>query len=430
MPAPNQHLTDSEALLRAVDCLLGTVNAERHWGNEFYPVWDPVITAVTCELLLSCGLSPDTPWHVKQLKYARHTLSESFHWLDSKIGIDGAFGTDFWDAARLGILIESCHLHDYFPSYGRLKAYLLDCIRKNTLLAGEPMWTGPGFLAAAADYLDLLGLAVEANAVIQRISACQRADGAWQGDVDPDGHPLVSPVWHTAQVVWTLSRRGPAEHRASINKAIGWIKSVQAPNGSWVGPQQFIIYFTSYALTALLSAEKRENDAIANGIDYLKSQMTSDGKCSDMAGTYLCAFALRKVVGQHFEHNLTVTDYVLSRNNAIRAEAAETVLSTKETELTETQGKLVTAESNYRRLAEKYADAEFVISKKSLIFYSIIIPLVFASFTAVIQFGIMELDKSMNRYGHGVTQEITKTNVVTITNVVAPSVQATTNKVP
>lgn len=425
MSATNKHITNQEALLRAVDCLLGVVNADKHWGDNFNDEWNPIITTLTCELLLSCGLAPDTPWCVKNLKNAHHKLEDSFHWLDSKIGADGTFGTDFWDAARLAIFIERDKLHAFFPSYERLKAHLLNCIHKNTLLAGNSHWRGPAFLAAAADYLDLLGHAGEADGIIKRIIDSQQPDGLWQGNFGADGHPLVSPVWQTAQVIWTLCRRGQSEHRTNINKAIAWLKSVQSEEGCWAGPQQYIIYFTSYALTALLCAEKPEKESVSKAVDFLKSKMTPDGKCSDMGGTYLCAFALQQVVGKKFEHELTVTDYVLSRNNAIRAEVAETDHAAKVAELTETRQKLQKVEDDYRRLAEKYAGGEIVISKRGAFIITLIAPLFFVLATAVVQFGITKLGESNSQ-----TQQTTKTNLLTITNVVTLPVQSITNKAP
>jgi hypothetical protein len=430
MPATSKHVTDSEALLRAVDCLLGAVNAEKHWGDDFYQDWNPIITALTSELLLSCGLSPDTPWYVKRLKYARHTLEDSLKWLDGKIGADGTFGTDFWDATRLAIFIEREKLYRYFPSYERLKAYLLNCICTNALLSGNSIWSGPGFLAAATDYLDLLGTAAESDIVIQRIITCQQSDGSWQGNFGPDGHPLVSPVWHTAQVVWTLSRRGASEHRARINKSIAWLKSVQTEEGYWGGQQQFIIYFTSYALTALLCAEKPEKEAITRAVEFLKSKMTPDGKCSDMGGTLLCAFALRQIVGQHFQHNLTVADYVLSRNNAVRAEAAESAHSVKENELNEAREKLQKVETDYRRLAEKYADGEIVISKRAAFAFAILFTIIIPTVSEIVKYWITKPKTSESAATNPVLQPVTKTNLVTITNFVVPPAQPTTNKNP
>ena len=365
MQTTDKHLTNSEALLRAVDCLLSTVTAEKYWGDNFYEDWNPIITALTSELLISCGLTPNTPWYVKRHNYARHTLQDSLKWLDNKIAADGSFGTDFWDGLRLAAFIEREKLHLFFPAYERLKAAHLTSVKTNTLLASKSIWTGPGFLAAAVDYLDLLGMGTDGDALVQRIVGCQQSDGSWHGNVGPDGHPLVSPVWHTAQVVWTLSRRGASEHRERINKAITWLKSTQSEEGYWGGQQQFIIYFTSYALMALLHAEKPEKKAIACAIDFLKSNMTPDGKCSDMGGSLMCALALRQVIGQHFQHNLTVVDYVLSRNNAVRAEAAESVVANREAELDTTRQKLEKVEEDYKRLAERYADGEIVITKRA-----------------------------------------------------------------
>lgn len=430
MPKADKYLTDSEALLRAVDCLLAAVNSDKHWGDNFYEDWNPVITTLTGELLMSCGLAPDTPWYVKRLNYARHTLADSLKWLDTKIAPDGTFGTDFWDAVRLANFIEHEKLNKYFPSYERLKAYVLTSIQTNTLLSNKSIWSGPGFLAAAVDYTDLLGMATEADAIIQRITTCQQPDGSWQGNFGPDGHPLISPVWHTAQVIWTLARRGSSEHRKRINEAIAWLKSTQTDEGYWGGQQQFIIYFTSYALTALLCAEKPEKEATARALDFLKSKMTNDGKCSDMGGTLLCAFALRQVVGQHFQHNLTVVDYVLSRNNAVRAEAAETAYSAQQLELSATQEKLTKVEADYRRLAEKYAVGEIVITKRAAFLYAVLLSIIIPVVSEIFKFWITKEAAPSSAPAAFTPQATPNTNVHLSTNPIVPPGQAVTNKNP
>ena len=130
------------------------------------------------------------------------------------------------------------------------------------------------------------------------------------------------------------------------------------------------------------------------------------------------------------EHKLSVADFVLSRNNSLRAEVAETEHAAKEAELTETRQKLQKVEGDYRRLAEKYADGEIVISRRAAFFGSIVIPLILAGVIAAIQFGITKLGTPATNAANSPPMQVTKTNIVTITNVVVPTVQSTTNKAP
>jgi hypothetical protein len=215
-------------------------------------------------------------------------------------------------------------------------------------------------LAAAITYLDLLGKRAESDSLLQRLIAAQAADGSWKGVIGPDGHPVVSPVWHTAQVVLVLARSDRTVHRERIKNAIDWLRSTQDQSGSWPGVQQYLIYFTSYAILALLQAETRERQAVERAVHYLKSRMGTDGKCSDLGGTLMCAIALREVVGDQFEHELTLMHYLLARNSVFRAEAAEGALQ----KCKEEQSVLVERVQFYE---EKYKDADLVITKKQLL---------------------------------------------------------------
>jgi hypothetical protein len=70
-------MNDSQALARSVSCLLDNATPEATWG-DFQVNWDPIITALTCKLLLSCGLTAETTWYVNRNGYVRCTLADSF----------------------------------------------------------------------------------------------------------------------------------------------------------------------------------------------------------------------------------------------------------------------------------------------------------------------------------------------------------------
>ncbi len=381
MHATREERNNSGALIKALGCLLENVGPGKHWC-DFQEEWNPIITCITAELLLDCGLDPDTPWHVKREHYLRYTLREVFTWLDHCVTADGAFGTDFWDAARLGNLVEKHKLQSSFPSYERLRCRLLKTIDTAAIGLDGSVWNGPGFLAVATDYLDSLGKGSQGDALVQRLLSLQVKDGSWQGVLGPDGHPVVSPVWHTAQVVLVLSRRGRADYRAAVNRGIDWLRKTQENVGCWPGVQQYLIYFTAYAVLALLKAESPDRVAIGRAAAYLKSRMAADGKCSDLGGTLMCAVALKAVIGDSFEHDVTLIDCLLARTNICRLEFAEAALSQTAADKDELARKL-------KMYEDKYRDADVVLTKRQLLLIALLSLLFTAVGTAVGVFALV-----------------------------------------
>jgi hypothetical protein len=180
--------------------------------------------------------------------------------------------------------------------------------------------------------------------------------GCWQGHSGPSGTPFA--VWHTAQCVIAVAAN-PVPHPEVIAKGIGWLKRAQHDSGVWFSVQQYNIYFTAYAVLALLSEGEHESPQVRKALEYLKSQMASDGKCSDLGGTLMCAMAFRAVVDGDFEKDLTLVDYLLAQKNLTRAEASEAALRANELELGQVKAEL-------GRYEKKYGEAEFAITKKGL----------------------------------------------------------------
>jgi hypothetical protein len=79
----------------------------------------------------------------------------------------------------------------------------------------------------------------------------------------------------------------------------------------------------------------------------------------------MCAIAFRAVVGNDFEKDLTLVDFLLAKKNLQRADAASATLKAAESELS----RLRTEIERYER---KYADADFVVTKKQLLFLALL----------------------------------------------------------
>lgn len=352
-------LSDFESLSRSLSCLLESVGQDKYWV-DFQEDWGPIISCLTSQLLMECGLEPETPWYIKRPGYIRCTLQDTFVWLNSQIRDDGTFGTDFWDAARLGVVIEQRNLFFYFPRAVKLRASLLEIVDLQQINSTESIWRGPGFLAAAIDYLDQINASKQAETLSQHLISLQRPEGYWQGVVTPAGHHVISPIWHTAQAVITLARRSGQTHRNQIKEAIEWIKATQERDGCWSAVQQYIIYFTAYALMALRRDTRPDQEAVNSGIDYLKRRMTDDGKCGDLGGTLMCGIALRDLMGEMTAFGLTLTDYALARRSLDRTKLSEELLQEREQECRKLSTEL-------QQLRDKYKDADMVLSKQQIL---------------------------------------------------------------
>src|ERR1019366_7044748 len=186
----------------------------------------------------------------------------------------------------------------------------------------------------------------------------------WHGHLDPSGTPVVSPVWHTAQCIMVLATDS-TPHSDVVRKASEWLRHAQDASGAWVSVQQYKIYFTAYAILALLHDRKHDDRTLRKAIEYLKSQISLDGKCSDLGGTLMCALALRGVVDGDFEKDITLVDYVLARKNLTRADALKAELDTKANELARVR-------SDLERYEKKYGEADVVFTKKQLFLITVL----------------------------------------------------------
>jgi len=250
-----QHFRDNSSALRAItNCLLNSASEEGVW-HDFDGSWDPIITTIAAEFLLNAGLRVEDRWYVYREEYKVVSLFLSFKFLNSKVNDNGSFGTDFWDAARLGKLIVSKELKNYFPNYGKLQSYLVEMIEKDNLLLGDSEWKGPGFYAAAVDFLDSAKMDALSSKAFEKLLYFQERDGCWVGEKSKEGQPNVSPAWHTAQAIMTIKRKNLEKYSKQIERALQWLSDKQEDDGSWPSLRQYQIYFTSYAILALSSSK-------------------------------------------------------------------------------------------------------------------------------------------------------------------------------
>ena len=66
--------------------LLNTVNEDGSWISIEHNHWNPIISTLTVELLLSCDLYPKSFWFIKKDKdFIKIDLEKSLKWLDTNM---------------------------------------------------------------------------------------------------------------------------------------------------------------------------------------------------------------------------------------------------------------------------------------------------------------------------------------------------------
>jgi len=375
MPASSPQ-SNAGALCSTLTCLLETISEKGYWTNPKED-WEPILACVAVDVLMDAGLRVSHSWVVQRASHCRMGLEASLVWLNGQIQSDGRFGTDFWDACRLAMTIEKHGLHSYFPNYAELQKHIARAHSTGAIESGDSDWIGPGFLAAAADYFDRVGKHSEADDLVARLLKMQESTGGWRGALAADGTPKVPPVWHTSQVVLTLTRRGPTEHRGAISSAITCIKNAQdVATGKWPGTEQYVVYSTCYAILALNQVEAPDRAAINRGVNFLKSTMKPDGRFHDLGGTLMAAIALLAVAGPQFESDLGIADHVLAKIGQAKIEAAE-----RDAEVARKEA-AVLKERN-AALEKKYHNAEFGVTKKQLFVFGPCLAVILALLSAL-----------------------------------------------
>lgn len=146
------------------------------------------------------------------------------------------------------------------------------------------------------DYLDETGQRQRADSIYEHLLTLQLQDGSFRGPVNEVGESLSHPVWHTSQVLITSLRRKPCEKDEEIQKMVKYILDSRDPQSDhWRSFSRYDVYFTSYAILALIKLNNRPTNVIEKSIDWLCSQMSESGKVKDAGGTIMAALALRSL---------------------------------------------------------------------------------------------------------------------------------------
>ena len=285
--------------------ILDNVNDDGSWGSSDYEDWKCVLTTLTVELLLSCNVDANATWFVNNKKVE---LNRSFEYLDNQIQSDGKFGEDYWDACRLGVVINKYAMSDKFKNYSKLHNYIMQSIENKTYQNNNEGWSGPGFYAMTINYLDSLktidpNISNLANTIYDELTKLQCSDGSFKGATNKSGQFYVSPVWHTSHVLLTFIRRGIAQSDEKIQKIVSWLKQEQEEDGSFSN-YKYTVMCTSYAIIALSDLPDCHY-SIEKGIKFLHTKI--DGHI-DSAERIMTALALRRRENPQLYFNATVLD--------------------------------------------------------------------------------------------------------------------------
>lgn len=354
MPTDLTTNDNSPTLRKLFNFLLESVSEDGHW-HDFDESWNPIITTVTCELLLNAGVKLNYKWYILREQYKPITIGKSLQYLNGQIREDGTFGTDLWDSIRLAKLIASNELKSYFTNYDKLHQYICNSLEKDEFITSESEWRGPAFYACAVDYLDLIKLDEISKKNLDKLLYHQQSDGCWTGVKSKEGQPLLSPVWHTSQAIATLRKKDSEKYKKEIDRAVTWLVDKQENNGSWPAVRQYEIYFTSYAILALINLPSAKN-VIDKAVCYIKSKIDSSGKCSDLGGTLMCAIAFWEIYKDRIEKNMTFMEFLLASKTL-------DVTNQLENQINEL-GNISKAQADtINSYKDKYKNAEVVLTK-------------------------------------------------------------------
>ncbi len=359
--------------------VLDSVNDDGSWGGMDFVDWKPCSTALALELLLSCGLHPEYSWFVhKNNEPIRHNLKDSLSYLDDNIQEDGSFGEDFWDACRLGIVLNKYNIFDRLKKYDKLNQYIIDSIKSNQLYRDtDSTWSGPGFYAIAIDYLDIIKKepALSASILNELIPLQVSDDGSFRGSTGRDGIEFIHPIWHTSQVLKTMIQHQISPKDKKIIDILDWIKSSQDPNsGCFRSLSRYSVYYTAYAILGLSMLPSPSQETLDKSIKWIIDNISNSGRVIDTGGTIMAALALRSVEEKDLSFKVSITD--LRKIDTL--EDQNKILMLENKNLKETSK---VNEKKIQSYIDKYKNADIVLSKKEVFIIYISTAIILAIFT-------------------------------------------------
>ncbi len=305
---------NSQNLKKLFTYLLESCSEEGFWKDSDTG-WAPIMTTICCELFFNAGATLNDKWYVLSNGISKElSFKNCVQFLNDSINADGSFGSDLWDATRLGKLIVSKKLKTHFSNYSKLQKYIISSFESNNFSAGDTNWVGPGFYACGIDYFDLEGLNELSNSTLLKLLSLQQVEGHWM-HTPQTKKSIHYSVWHTAQTIITLKRKSSETYGAAIQKASKWlIDNQEDSTGSWAGINEYEIYFTSYAVLALAHSEYQ--DAINDAVSFLHANIKDTGQCVDKGGTLMCALAYWELFNNNLKPQLSLMDCLLTTINS------------------------------------------------------------------------------------------------------------------
>jgi len=123
---------------------------------------------------------------------------------------------------------------------------------------------------------------------LEYLFASQEPDGSWYGRWG------TNYIYGTWSVLMGLEAAGIAEDHPAVQRAVGWLKQVQRPDGGWgegcdtyFEPakrgqgERSTSFHTAWALLGLMSGGDAQSSSVRRGIDFLLRTQQPDGLWSD-----------------------------------------------------------------------------------------------------------------------------------------------------
>lgn len=353
-------LINSTCILKVIYYILDHVDDKGRWGGSDFEDWEPIITALTVELLLKAGFVPDTEWIVlESSKIKKHSLSDTCDQINIMINSSGYFGEDIWDTVRLGGIIEKYDLKERIPNYVKLKQCVVSHINAETFNETSSTWSGPGSIAATIEYVKYFD-STRAQELFNTLMSKQYADGSFHGPVNEVNDEMVHPIWHTTQVLMTALGYGLKEDDEKIHRMVNFICSTQDKStGCWRAFSRYDVYFSSYAIMALVmlkNANKTVKDTLNKAIEWLTTQISLDGKIKDAGGTIMGALALCSVYEDQLHVKSSIADVK-------RMEINELLVSDYSDKIEKLTSEVLVYKEKIAIYEKKYTNADIVLSK-------------------------------------------------------------------
>jgi hypothetical protein len=281
--------------------LLRSQEADGFWAIESNPEWNVVATALVVALMVEGGVPPACKW--KTDSSPSGGPAASLAWLAARTNADGTWGSDLWDTCQVIRALLRCGISRAEPvivaAAIRVRSGLLD----EAADSADLEWFGAGFYAAALTLFLALDDTKGSRQCIELLLRSQTDSGDFAG-IGGRNDPRVPSEWHTSQAITALSAVDEDDARKAVARARTWLLSRQRSDGSWGtadGPyQRFKVFFTSYAVLALLSSDSLDRGAATKACRWLKHQQSASGRFGDVASSLMAMSALQAYHGAAF----------------------------------------------------------------------------------------------------------------------------------